>query len=621
MIVIFTNSFCGRLMLLFFILLSMVPKTSAQVERVEPPNWWTGMACPELQIMFYGENIGDSEIRIDYPGLRIKQVFTPANKNYLFLDLEIDSSANPGFVAIELSKEGFKENIRYELKERMKDSAGRKGFNSSDVIYLVVPDRFANGNPDNDTLKSMKEGLKRTKRSGRHGGDLMGLSEHADYFHNMGYTALWTTPVLENNQPQASYHGYSITDYYRVDPRLGSNSDYAELSAKLQEKGIKLIMDMVFNHCGSEHWWMKDLPFPDWINSYPEMVITNHRRTVHQDSHASEYDRARMTDGWFVPSMPDLNQKNPYLARYLIQNSIWWIEYANLAGIRMDTYPYADKGMMSEWTGRIMDEYPYFSIVGEEWSENPAIVSYWQRGKINADGYKSYLPSLMDFPLQAALVKALTVPEGWGSGWINLYELLAMDFLYPDPNSLVVLGDNHDMARFFMQLGKDTALFKMGLAYILTTRGIPQIYYGTEILLTHSKNNDHGEIRKDFPGGWQGDSINAFTGEGLNAKQAEIMEYLRNLLIWRKNCQVIHSGKLVHFAPENSCYVYFRILENKTVMIVLNKNTRSEVLQIEKFREVLKDYSYGRDIISGKEYNLETEIVSPPKQALILELY
>jgi glycosidase len=506
------------------------------------------------------------------------------------------------------------------LKKREDGSANRRGFNNADVIYLIVPDRFANGDPSNDTVKGMYERLNRKTINGRHGGDLKGISDHVDYIKDMGFTALWSTPVLENNMKRTSYHGYAITDFYNIDPRMGTNDEYAALSKKLNENGIKLIMDMVFNHCGSEHWWMNDLPFPDWINNPADKKITSHRRTVNEDPYASESDKRGMTDGWFVSAMPDLNQKNPFMADYLIQNSIWWIEFAGLSGIRMDTYPYTDKYMMADWTRRVLAEYPYFNMVGEEWSDNPAIVSYWQRGQKNRDGYVSELPSLMDFPLQSALVKALMEPEGWGSGWVKLYETVALDFLYPDPFNLVVIPDNHDMARFFMQLGKDTALFELGMTYLLTTRGIPQVYYGTEILMTHPKTNEHGDIRKDFPGGWENDSTNAFTGQGLGKPQIQMQEFFRKLLNWRKENEVIHTGKLLHFAPENGCYVYFRYNDTKKVMIILNKNNTSIKLPLERFSEILTGHSAGKDVLSGKDFIFSGEISVPAKKALVLEL-
>lgn len=595
-------------------------QVNAQVSRIEPPNWWAGMENPDLQIMMYGKNISGSEVHASYKGLEIKEVTSPANPDYLFVDLRLSSDIKPGRVSFILTKDGKKETIAYELKKRREGSAEREGFNNSDVIYLLVPDRFANGDTSNDQLPGLKEGKARSKIYGRHGGDIKGISDHVDYIKSMGFTALWPTPLLENDQPTWSYHGYSITDFYKIDPRFGTLEDYIALSRKLNENGIKLIMDMVFNHCGSEHWWMKDLPFPDWINNYPDVKITNHRRTVNEDPHASDSDKRLMNEGWFVRSMPDLNQNNPFLAQYLIQNSIWWIETADLAGIRMDTYPYNDKYMMARWTKRVLDEYPHFNIVGEEWSYQPLITSYWQKGQNNRDGYEPGLPSLMDFPLQSALVKALTEPEEWDKGLINLYEILALDFSYPDPSNLVVIGDNHDMARFFMQLNKDTALYKMGIAFLLTTRGIPQIFYGSEILMSHPKTNEHGDIRKDFPGGWESDTVSAFTGEGLSKAKLQTQVYFRSILNWRKESELIHTGKLMHFAPENGVYVYFRYNEEKSVMVVLNKNTSVTKLDPARFSERLRGYTVGKDVASGKEYSITEMISLPSKTALILEL-
>jgi len=616
------NSFLNRIFKLtvIFFLTGLAPVISAQVERVEPPNWWAGMHNPDLEVMIYGNNIANTEISLDYPGVTIKRIIYAQNPHFIFLDLHLDPDVNPGTFDIILDKNGQKTAIPYELKKRTPGSAKREGFNNSDVIYLLVPDRFANGNTDNDNIKGYTDKLNRKDNYGRHGGDLKGISDHVDYMADMGFTALWPTPVLENSMKRASYHGYAITDFYKVDPRFGSNEDYFALSRKLHEKGIKLIQDMVFNHCGSEHWWMKDMPFDDWINYYPDLKITNHQRTVNEDPYASDYDKNLMSDGWFVTAMPDLNQKNPFMETYLIQNSIWWIESAGLSGIRMDTYPYPDKFAMANWTRRILDEYPYFNLVGEEWSYNPAIVSYWQKDQVNRDKYVSYLPSLMDFPLQSALYKALTQPEGWGSGWNVLYETVALDFLYPHPDNLVTLLDNHDMARFFMQLNKDTALYNLGVAWLLTMRGIPQVFYGSEILMDHPENNEHGDIRKDFPGGWEGDKSSAFTGEGLSKEQIKEQEYYKTLLNWRKSSEVVQSGSLKHFAPDKGCYVYFRYNNDNRVMVVLNKNKELSKLPLNRYVEMLNGYKSGKDVISGKTYKLEWELEVPAQKALILEL-
>jgi glycosidase len=595
--------------------------TKAQIEHMEPPFWWAGMKNPDLQLMVHAGNIADTKVTISYEGVELKSISLVDNPNFMFIDLALSPDVKPGSFEIRFRKENKTvASYTYELKERIAGSSQREGFKNSDVLYLVMPDRFANGDPSNDEIKGMKEGLDRNEPYGRHGGDIQGIIDHLGYVSEMGFTAVWLNPVLENDQPEASYHGYATTDFYKVDKRLGTNEDYRKLGELTKENGIKLIMDMIFNHCGSEHWWMYDMPSSDWINYYPDYIITNHRRTLNQDPYMSDYDSRIFTDGWFVPTMPDLNLRNPFMANYLIQNSIWWIEYVGLSGIRMDTYPYPYKWAMAEWNKRVLLEYPDFNIVGEEWSLNPAIVSYWQKGQTNFDGYRGELPGLMDFPLQNALSVSLTEAEGWASGLIRLYETLASDFLYPDPDNLVVFTDNHDMSRFFMQVGMDVDLFKLGIAFILTTRGIPQIFYGTEILMSHTEGNDHGHIRKDFPGGWVGDKINGFTGRGLTTREIEIKDYFKNLLNWRKNCTVIHEGKMTHFVPQDGVYVYFRHSNEGKVMVVLNKNVHETILELERFRELLDRGVKGRDVISGKEIELNDEIILAPITPMIIEL-
>lgn len=608
--------------LVFAILLAFITDfVFAQLDHIEPPFWWAGMKNPDLQLMVHGENISDTKVAINYDGVQVKSISLAENPKFMFIDLKLSPNVKPGIFEIQF-KHGDEVVVsyNYELKERAAGSSEREGFNNTDVLYLIMPDRFANGVPSNDEVRGMKEGHNRNEPYGRHGGDIRGIIDHLDYISEMGFTAIWLNPVLENDQPESSYHGYATTDFYKVDKRFGTNEDYRILGEISKAKDIKLIMDMIFNHCGSEHWWMKDLPSYDWINFYPDTIITNHRRTVNQDPHASVYDTRIFTNGWFVPTMPDLNLQNKYLANYLIQNSIWWIEYVGLAGIRMDTYPYPYKWTMAEWNKRVLEEYPGFNIVGEEWTVDPAVVSYWQKGQTNFDGYRGELPGLMDFPLQNALSRALNEPEEWSSGLIRLYETIASDFLYPDPDNLVVFPDNHDMSRFYMQVGMNVDLFKLGIAYILTTRGIPQIFYGTEILMTHIESNEHGYIRKDFPGGWEGDKINGFTGRGLDAKELEIQNYFRKILMWRKDKKVIHSGKLIHFVPQDGVYVYFRYDSTGKVMVILNKNIKEQSLDLKRFREVLANNMKGTDVISGREFVLENKIFLSPLTPLILEL-
>ncbi len=614
-----------RLILTAMVLTAFITMSAAQgaerIQRVEPLFWWVGMENPELQVMVYGQDLAELEPEIDYEGVTLKRVIRTENPNYLFIDLHIAPRTEPGGFDIRFMKEG-RERLRhsYELKARDQKPAGHKGFNSSDVIYLVTPDRFANGNRQNDEVEGMLEGRNRKARGGRHGGDLQGIINHLDYIDQMGFTALWLNPVLENDMPSHSYHGYATTDYYRVDPRMGSNELYKELSRKADQRGIKLIMDMIPNHCGSKHWWMQDPPSDNWVHYQDSFRVTNHRRTTVRDPHASEYDHKRFTNGWFVEAMPDLNQDNPLMATYLIQNAIWWVEYANLSGIRVDTYPYSGKEFMAQWTCRLKQEYPNLNMVGEEWSLNPAVVAYWQQGKENPDGYTSCLPSLMDFPLHNSLIEALNEEEGWNSGWIKAYEALSNDFLYPNPDNLVIFPDNHDMSRFYTQIDEDFDLYKLGISYILTMRGIPQIFYGTEILMANPGTDAHGVIRSDFPGGWPGDQVNAFTGKRLSDKKQQAQHFMKKLLNWRQNTPVIHNGKLKHFAPHKGVYVYFRYNDNSKVMVVLNKSTKSRRLNLERYAEIMEPGTEAREVISGKTKQLGRRLTVPAKTPMILEI-
>lgn len=591
------------------------------IERVEPPFWWVGFENKSLQILVYGDGISAYAPQISAPGVTITNVTRVKSPNYLFLDISLSADAKSGSFDIAFEKDGAPSlTHNYELKAREKDATNRKGFDSSDSIYLITPDRFANGNTENDNIAGLGDALDRSDKDGRHGGDVAGITKHLDYIEDMGFTAFWLNPVLENAQPSGSYHGYATTDFYKVDPRFGSNESFRNMVTKARERDIDVIMDMIVNHSGSEHWWMKDLPTDDWINFGGEYVNTSHRRTTIQDPYSSETDRKKFSDGWFVPTMPDLNQRNKLMADYLIQNAIWWIEYSGISGIRMDTYPYPDKHFMTDWTARVMQEYPNFNVVGEEWSVNPVVVSYWQRGKQNFDGYISSLPSMMDFPMQATLVRALMEEESWGGGLMLLYKLMANDILYPAPEDLVIFPDNHDMSRIFTQLGEDKDLYRIALAHTLTMRGTPQIYYGTEILMKNSGTTDHGIIRTDFPGGWPGDTANAFTGEGLSADALDAQAYVKKLLNWRKNKTVIHNGKLMHYVPENGIYVYFRYNDTDKVMVVLNKNTVATNLPADRFNEMLSGLQTGTDVATGQTYNIGENMQVPARSALILEL-
>ena len=600
----------------FFISTSLFAQ---EIERIEPPNWWVGMNNPSLQILLYGDDIGALTPVISHANVQLKKAQSVENPNYLFLDLLLADDMAATTVNIDLLK-GNKivKRIEYAFLDR---EAGltANGFDSSDVMYLITPDRFANGDTSNDEILGMREGLDRSFDGGRHGGDIKGILDNIDYIKELGFTAIWLNPILENDMDTYSYHGYAATDFYKVDARYGTNEEYKKLCQIAQSKGVKIIMDMILNHSGSEHWFVKDPPTSKWINNNNTFKPTSHKRTTHQDPYASEYDKKAFVDGWFVDTMPDLNQREALMATYLIQNTLWWIEYAGINGIRMDTYPYPDKNFMSDWTAAVMDQYPNFNIVGEEWSLNPVVVSFWQRGKVNSNGYVSSLPSVMDFPIQDTFNRSLVAPENWNSGWINVYEMLGNDHLYPDPSNLVIFPDNHDMDRFFTQINYDFDLFKMGMVYFSTLRGIPQFYYGTEILMKNEKEG-HGQIRSDFPGGWKGDMINGFTGKGLTTQEQEAKALTTKLLNWRKEKAVIHTGKLMQFAPEDGVYSFFRYNEKETVMIIFNKNDKETAVSMDKYNEMIGDKSNAFDVLNDRRFSLESTLRIPPKTALILEI-
>jgi glycosidase len=597
----------------------------AQINHVEPLNWWVGMKNPNLQLLINGNDIGETIPFINYPGVSIKKIHKADSKNYLFIDLLIDKNAKPGMLHISFTKNG-KEiyNNQYSLLKREQDAALFKGFNATDAIYLLVPDRFANGDYSNDVAAGMKENkIDRNFDGGRHGGDIRGIIDHLDYIKNMGFTAIWPTPMLENDMPAYSYHGYSITNHYKVDPRYGTLNDYKELAAKAKQKGLKLIFDEVLNHIGSNYWWMNDLPYKNWLNYPATYTQTNHRRTTNMDKYASTYDKDLMSNGWFDKTMPDMNGTNTFMASYLIQNTIWWIETLQLGGVRQDTYGYSDKTFLKNWSCTIMNEYPNFSMVGEEWSTNPLITSYWQSGKKNYDGYKGCLNTVMDFPMQDALVNALKETEGsdFSKGLTRLYEGLANDFVYANPNQVLLLGDNHDMDRLYMQLNQDMDLTKMAVTYLLTIRGIPQIYYGTEILMDNTGHHKvDGLIRSDFPGGWEEDTINAFTGTGLNSKQLSMQSYLKELLNWRKNNPDITSGQTLHFAPFNGVYVYFRYSKEKIIMVVLNKNNTATSIEASRFAEILKGKKAAINALTKETVDIKSTITVNPRSATLLEI-
>ncbi len=590
------------------------------VDRIDPPFWWTGMEYNEIQLLVYGNDLSDAEVKLNSKSIVLQKIHRPENNKYLFLDLLIKPEAKAGIYKISFTNEKDEVIYPFELKERNSGDGKQQGFNSSDAVYLLMPDRFSNGDTSNDSIAGLLEHADRNVLDARHGGDIKGIANHLDYIADMGFTALWINPLLENNMPDKSYHGYAITDLYNIDARFGSNSDYLELINSAHNKDLKVIMDMVFNHIGTNHSLIQDMPMPDWVNQWDVLTKSNFRGEVKVDPYASEYDKRLMAKGWFDGTMADLNQENPFVRKYLIQNSIWWIEYAGIDAIRMDTYPYPDKDAMVEWAKTIEELYPSFTILGEIWLQRPAHTAYWQDNETNKDKYQSYLPVVTDFPLHYALIEAMNEDEGWTQGLRRIYYILSQDMLYSNPNNLLIFPDNHDVNRFYTSLGEDLNKFKLAMAFILTTRGIPQVYYGTEILMTGEEHKGHGYIRQDFPGGWEGDSLNAFNGTGLSQDQVEAQEFVKTLLQWRQKTPAIYEGNLIHFIPENDVYVYFRATDSQSVMVILNKNENELILNTERYSEGLKDFSSALDVLSGERITDLSQIKVDGKSPMILEL-
>ena len=612
---------------------SEVSISNTSLERVEPISWWIGLKNTSLQLLVKEKNIGNSIPSISYAGVSIEKAHKAKSENYLFIDLSIDTATKAGkFDVVFTFDDGTKKTHTYELKSREKPADDYVGFDSSDAIYLITPDRFSNGDESNDINQKLEETtIDRTDGYKRHGGDLKGIIKHVDYISDLGFTAVWPTPVLTNDMPKGSYHGYAITDYYQVDPRFGTMKEYKKLAHELRKKGMKLIMDQVANHCGLGHWWMKDIPFSDWVNNqknyeenienwnYKTNIGSSHRRTTNQDLYASKIDRNGNNEGWFVADMPDLNQRNPFMAKYIIQNSIWWIETLGLGGIRQDTYPYPDKDFMANWAGAIMNEYPNFSIVGEEWSLNPLLVGYWQKGMKNKDGYESNLKSTMDFPMQKTVVDGLLEAETWGTGLVKIYEGLANDFQYATPKDIMIFPDNHDMSRIYTQLKENATTTKMALSTYLMLPRIPQMYYGTEILMDDTANpGDHGLIRTDFPGGWKDDTVNAFSGSGLTDSQKEMQSFVSKILNYRKTSKAIHDGKTIHFAPFEGTYFLFRILEDEVVVNIINKNDQPITIDLKRYAEIGLEGKTLRNIITDENFTWENDIQLNKKGVILL---
>lgn len=605
----------------------LVVLTQAQVEKIEPPFWWSAMHHSELQILCYGKGI--AKYNVESKDITISDITKTENPNYLFITLDT-KEVEAGTVSID-----FKENDSvvfsqpYQFRSRRTNSAERKGFDSSDVMYLIMPDRFANGNPENDSHKDTVEKADRSNPGGRHGGDIQGVIDHLDYLKDLGVTTLWSTPLLEDNEPTYSYHTYAQSDLYKIDPRYGTNEDYKRLASEMHKQDMKLVMDYVTNHWGSKHWMIQDLPTKDWIHQWPEgFRRSNYRMTTQFDDNASQIDSKGCMNGWFDTTMPDMNQSNPLLLTYITQNAIWWIEYADLDGFRVDTYSYNDKDGIAKWTKAIIDEYPNFNIVGEVWMHNQAQIAYWQKNsKIGAiDNYNSYLPSVMDFTLHDAITVLFTEDENsWDKGIIRAYDNFTNDFLYPDINNILLFAGNHDTNRINEIYQGDIDTYKMVMTLIFTTRGIPQIYYGDEIgMLGNRDKKGDGDIRRDFPGGWPGDTKNAFLSStnknGRTNDQEAFHSFTSKVLKWRQKSTVIHTGKLLQFIPFGNVYVYFRYNEDKSVMVIINNSLKDQKLDVTRFKEGIKNYRVGTDIITDSNIDITEDFSIPAKTSMILDL-
>ena len=614
-----------------------------KLDHVEPANWWTNMKHHQVEVLLHGKNIASCSVKVS--GLEILGLVKTENPNYLFVTIETQNR-NAGTYPIQLINEKNKEVARFDFKleERIYQSSERQGFSSKDVIYLLMPDRFANVYPGQDSYPGMSETGNRSLPGGRHGGDIAGIIEHLDYIKELGATTIWTTPLLEDNEPTYSYHGYAQSDLYKVDPRYGTNAWFKELVLESHRRGLKVIKDEVPNHWSSKHWMIQDLPTKTWIHQFDQFTRSSYRTSTQMDPFASESDQSASENGWFDTSMPDMNQSNPLLLTYLIQNTIWWVEYACLDGLRVDTYSYNDKDAIATWTNAIMEEYPNLNMVGEVWMHDQALISYWQKdSKIGAlDSYNSGLPAVMDFTLHDAIMQAFNERnQGWDKGMVRIYENFVNDFLYPNPSNLLVFMENHDTQRF-NEYCPNLEDYKLALTLIATTRGIPQIYYGSEIGMKGSKEAGDADIRRDFPGSWVTDSLSAFVEkgktisgkQGRTAEQDAYFQFTKKILNWRKNQPIIHEGKLTQYVPENNVYVYFRYIEGKEgvsstsrVMVLLNNSQEDQVLNISRFNEsldlnALKAVPVRKDILSDTPIDFSKgSLIIPRKTAWVIEIY
>lgn len=595
-----------------------------KINRIDPTDWYVGMKDPTLQLMVYGQGIRGAEVTTDYPGAKIDSLVRLDSPNYLLIYLNLDG-AKAGQLPLNFTLNGKKKKVGYTLRDREMTGDQRMGFTNRDVLYMLMPDRFANGNTKNDAFKTMQDAVcDRQAPSLRHGGDLEGIRQHLDYFNELGVTALWLTPVLENDRPAdnnkySTYHGYATTDYYRVDPRFGTNADYRNLVAEAHQKGLKVVMDMIFNHCGDYHPWNKDMPSANWFNHPHYGLQTSYKLTPVLDPYASKIDKAETVDGWFVSSMPDLNQRNPHVMTYLIQNSKWWIETVGIDGIRMDTYPYADREAMAQWMKALDTEYPNFNTVGETWVTEPAYTAAWQKDSKLSET-NSYLKTVMDFAFFDRISMAKNEDtDDWWKGMNRVYNVLCYDYLYENPRSVMAFIDNHDTDRFLGD-GQDTDALKQALALLLTIDRIPQLYYGTEILMNGTKAVTDGNVRKDFPGGFPGDAHNAFTAAGRSAEQNAMFEWLSRLLHWRQTSDVIAQGTQVQFIPWQGVYVIARQHQGRTVLTVINGKKAEATMAVKRYAEVIGHATTATDIPTGATVDLTKDVTLPGRCALVLEL-
>ena len=626
---------------------TLTMNAAVKIDRIEPTDWYVGMKDASLQLMVYGEGIKTADVTTDYPGAHIDSLVRLDSPNYLLVYMNL-KDAQPGTMTLLFQQGKQKKKVNYTLKAREKKGYEREGFSNADVLYMLMPDRFASGRTDNDQVKGMRAYKNdRSQPSLRHGGDLEGIRQHLDYFKELGVTALWFTPVLENDSPdhgtQSTYHGYATTNYYRVDPRFGSNEEYRQLCDEAHEKGLKIVMDMIFNHSGFEHPWVADMPTKDWFNT-PEWLLpenqaksvalktmdgdakvnekylqTSYKLTPVVDPYASKIDMHETVDGWFVPTMPDLNQRNPHVIKYLIQNSIWWIETVGIDGIRMDTYPYADSKAMAHWMKVIGEEYPNFNTVGETWVTEPAYTAAWQKdSKIAKEN--SYLPTVMDFAFYDRINQAKNEEtDAWWNGFNRIYNNFVYDYLYQKPSNVMAFLENHDTDRFLGE-GKDTVALKQALALLLTVNRTPQLYYGTEVLMNGTKSVTDGNVRKDFPGGFPGDTKNCFTREGRTQAENAMFDWLSRLLHWRQGNDVIIKGKQTQFIPYKGIYVIARQYNGKTVLTILNGNRKQADMQLDRYAEVIGNATAGKDVITSRTIKHKKKLSLNSRQTLIIEL-